>query len=266
MERTINGRPIKEVLEKLKEDIPGVIKMTTEKESNPYLDSTVLKNYFEKHVPVSNYDFNLGETQFVQLNGRACFICTGTIILYDDNGRKIVEKSYIGSNNVIIGKQSGAPIDFAMDAKNAAVSAKKGCIIQFGCGVKQLDLAKAQNKELKKKRAKENADIANQNFQEGVQYGVSSEERPKTGRTNFLLAYNSKKQIKNFPKMILVPVYCREFRNYETTLLIWKSSCKDATAVYNRIATGTEFTCDGKFEAYNNEYRIVFEGLRGKKP
>ena len=154
MERTINGRPIKEVLEKLKEDIPGVIKMTTEKESNPYLDSTVLKNYFEKHVPVSNYDFNLGETQFVQLNGRACFICTGTIILYDDNGRKIVEKSYIGSNNVIIGKQSGAPIDFAMDAKNAAVSAKKGCIIQFGCGVKQLDLAKAQNKELKKKRAK----------------------------------------------------------------------------------------------------------------
>ena len=44
MERTINGRPIKEVLEKLKEDIPGVIKMTTEKESNPNLETTVLKN------------------------------------------------------------------------------------------------------------------------------------------------------------------------------------------------------------------------------
>ena len=266
MEGTINGKPISEVLQKLKEDIPGVIKMTTERESNPYLDSTILRNFFDEHVPVSNYDFNLSDMQFVQLSGRACFVCTGTIILYDDNRRKIVEKSYVGSNKCIISKQTGAPIDLAMDAKNAAVAAKKGCISQFGCGSRQLEEAKAKNKELRNSQANTVEDVYAAQMSAEAQANELGNQKPKNGKANFLLVYNNAKQIKDFPKMMLVPVFCREYRNYETTLVVWKNTCDNITALRNRIETGTEFTCDGKFEPYNNQTRIVFEKLCGRKP
>ena len=266
MEGTIGGRPINEVLLKLKEDIPGVIKMTTERESNPYLDSTILRNYFDEHVPVSNYDFNLSDMQFIQLNGRACFVCTGTIILYDDNRHKIVEKSYVGSNKCIISKQSGAPIDLAMDAKNAAVAAKKGCISQFGCGNRQLEEAKAKNKALRNNRENTVEGVYEEQMVTEAEQKSQENQRPKFGTDNYLLVYHQAKQIKDFPKMMLVPVICREYQNYETTLVIWKNKCSDIAAVRNRIETGMEFTCDGRFEPYSNQTRIVFEKLSGRKP
>lgn len=266
MGSTINGKPVEEVIQKLKEDIPDVIKVTTDRKANPYLDAKILQNFFEEHVPVSNYDFKLSDMQFIQLHGRACFVCTGTIILYDDNKQKIVEKSFEGSQNCIISKDTGEPVDLAMDARNAGVTAKKGCITQFGCGSRQLEEAKAKNKASRDSKAGNVRDMYPAQMPGNGVGSAAIRRCPPTGKANFLLVHDGRKAIKDFQKMYLVPVLCREYGNYETTLVIWKNCCKDVTAVYNRVATDTEFTCDGKFEPYANQDRIVFEKLCGKKP
>lgn len=272
--RTINGKSINEVFQKLREDIPGVIKMTDEKKPKPYLDATVMRQFFDELIPVSNYDFTLTDVQFIQMGERACFVCTGTITVFDDAGRRIVVKSYTGSNNCIIPQETGQPKDLAMDAKNAAVSARKGCIAMFGCGERQLEQAKAQNKNRGKSqygnsstgpRTQAPAPQAAAPMQEQRQTAPASQRRqPQTGMGKFRLVYDKQQEIKNLPRMIMIPVMCRDYQNYRTTLLIWKDRHKDATSIAESLRTGNDFCCEGKFESYNNEYRIVLEKMEGR--
>lgn len=269
--QTINGTPIEEVFKKLKEDIPGIVKMTDEKEGKPkpYLDATIQRKFFEEVIPPSHYDFRLTDVQLVQLNSRACFVCTGSIVIYDDQRNKVVEKSYTGSNNCIISTRSGEPVDLAMDARNAAVSARKGCISLFGCGEKQLDMAKARSKGQGSGYA---ASVPQQGQAEKAQKSTatpaspgstSAGERPVNGMGKYRLVYNAKKQTKDFPSMVLIPVKCREYRDFETILLIWKNRFKDVNSIVNRVVSGIEFTCEGKFGSYNNDYRIELSRMDG---
>ena len=259
--RTINGKPIQEVFQKLKEDIPGVIKMTNETESKPYLDAMVMRQFFDEQIPVSNYDFTLTDVQFIQFGERSCFVCTGTITVYDDEGKKVITKSYTGSNNCIIAKSTGQAVDLAME----------GCIALFGCGERQIEQAKAKNKG----RNQYGNTSSGQRSQAPVQQNASpvqnpaastsQRKQPPTGKGNFLLVYDSSKEIKNLPRMILIPVKCREYQNYETKLLIWRDRHKDVDSIVNRIATGIGFCCEGKFESYSNDYRIVLDKMDGTR-
>lgn len=255
--RTINGKPLYEVFQKLKEDIPGVIKMTDESEPKPYLDAMLMRQFFDEQIPVLNYDFTLTDVQFVQLSERACFVCTGKITVFDDTGEKIVAKSYTGSNNCIIAKATGQPKDLAMDAKNAAVSARKGCIAMFGCGERQLEQAKARSKGRGKSQ------YGNASTWQYTQTSSSATQKgqPPTGMRKFRLVYDKQREIKDLPRMLMIPVICREYQNYKTTLLIWKDRHKDATSIAESLKKGSDFYCEGKFESYNNEYRIVLERM-----
>lgn len=262
---TINGIPIQVVFQKLKEDIPGIVKYTQERDAKPYLDATIQRRYFEELIPPVNYDFQLTDVKLVQMSSRACFVCTGTLTVYDDVGRKVVIKSYTGSNNCIVGKESGEPVDLAMDARNAAVSARKGCISLFGCGERQLEQAKEKNKgrgtyssEPASRQGTPSTSVNHQGQQQ------MNENRPPTGRGKYLLVRNERKEAKTYPTMILIPVKCREYQDYETVLLIWKNRHKDVDAIYNRIEAGAEFCCEGKFEKYNSDYRIVLERMDGR--
>ena len=264
---TINGTPIKEVFKKLKEDIPGVIKMTDKREGKPqpYLDAAIQRQFFETLIPPENYDFEMTDVQLVQMKNRACFVCTGTITVFDDQRQKVVVKSYTGSNNCIVSTTSGEAVDLAMDARTAAVYARKGCISLFGCGERQLDAAKAQSK----------GNSGGSNSQSASQQAAKTQGRtaptganpggvkPPTGAGKFRLVFNDRKQTKNYSSMVLLPVKCREYQDYETVLLIWKNRHRDVNGIVNRVETGIEFLCEGKFEAYGNEFRIVLSKMEG---
>ena len=91
MERTINGRPLREVFEKLRKDIPGVIRYTDRTEY-PYLEVNVMRNYFDELIPVSNYDFIIDEAKLYQTESSANACVVARIVLYDDAGIKVCEK------------------------------------------------------------------------------------------------------------------------------------------------------------------------------
>ena len=62
-------------------------------------------------------------------------------------------------------------------------------------------------------------------------------------------------------RMVLIPVCFtdRDHKGYKTNLLIWKSDHPDIDALQNQILSSNPFFCEGKFEQYNGNYRIVFQ-------
>ena len=291
MERTIGGAPISVVFEKLKGDIPNVLKYTDDKK--PYLDVNVMRQHFESVVPLQNYDFTVTDLKYVETStlepgekgdktqqsesfsktgNRACFTCIGTLTLYDDMGVKVVSKSHIGSCNVSFLKATGQAQDLAMDAKNAGIAAKKDCIKQFGCGDRQLEDAKASKKGNAARGTTVNQNqrpnvSATQSFS-GANAGApqaSGAVMPSTGTGRFVLSLDESRQAKNTSTMIIHPVFCREYKNYRTHLVIWKNKVtkERLMEINNMIATGCEFTVQGKFELYGNEYRVVFYKMEG---
>ena len=289
-ERTIGGIPVKEVFQKLRGEIPNVVKHTDD--GKPYLDVNIMREFFDRTVPVQNYDFTVDELKYVETSNlkpsepgdstvkmrddgkymesgnRACFTCIGTITLYDDYGNKIVSKSHIGSSNVTFLRSTGQAMDMAMDAKNAAIAARKDCIRLFGCGERQIEEAKAA------KKGNANGAMAAAIYQAHDKTGMNSNNNgagvspalmPPTGVATFRVALDSSQKIKDDKSMVLVPILCKDYRNYRTMLQIWKNrmSADKLTEIMNRISTGIEFHAHGKFELYGNKYRIVFSRLEG---
>lgn len=110
MERTINGRPLREVFEKLRKDIPGVIRYTDRTEY-PYLEVNVMRNYFDELIPVSNYDFIIDEAKLYQTESSANACVVARIVLYDDAGIKVCEKCYTGTSEAKKSKDTGELLD-----------------------------------------------------------------------------------------------------------------------------------------------------------
>lgn len=255
MERTINGRPVNEVFQALKEDIPDALKRTEDK-NQPYLDSNKVWCFFESHVPPQNYDFLVSDIRLYEYASAACFVCTGRIVIYDDNRQEIIGKSHVGSYNCMKNKD-GRVIDMAMAAKNAAVKARKNCICMFGCGVRQLEEAKGKGRS-----SGQQPDFQGSYIPNPVQTGrTESSFMPPVGIGRFLLRCSDAGRVNELPKMVIVPVICTEYKNYKTSLLIWKNNRKGIDGLVEWIKRGEVFSCNGKFEPYNNTYRIVYGSL-----
>lgn len=246
MERTIDGKALNEVFQALKEDIPDVVRHM-EDNGQPYLNIEVLRKFFEQHIPVKNYGFDVLDLQLCQYDTAACFTCIGRMTIYDDSGKMVVEKSHIGSYNCQK-TANGKVVDMAMAAKNAAIAARKNCITMFGCGERQLNLEKAKRKGRNTGNRKDPKE---------------SRHMPEVGKGDFLLQYDSQKKVVDTPKLLLVPVICLDHENYWTRLLIWKNNKPDIKKLVDWIMQGKPFSCKGKFERYNDEFRIVFENLSG---
>ena len=279
-ERTINGIPIKKVFEKLKEDIPNVIRFMDDSEGNPYLESNVMRRHFDACVPIQNYEFVVSEPEFIVHGDRACFTCIGTLTLYDDDGKKVISKSFFGGNNCIIIGSSGKARDLALDAKNAAVTVRKECIRLYGCGERQL----AEAKELhRKKKAgargnqrqqsersnpypndrRENTGTFGTQGSAQMQSNTAASVKPAIGTSTFRLAYDESGKVESGSSWVSFPVFCREHKNYRTKLHVWKNKVRNLQELQNRICTGIEFECTGKFEKYNEEFRIVYAKMEG---
>lgn len=246
--RTIGGIPIREVFQKLQENIPGVLK-ETDSRRQPYLDMEVLRQYFNRHIPIENYDFLISDVQFVQAENAACFVCVGTLTVYDDDGNRVISKSYIGSSDCPRRSDTKEFLDFAMSAKNAAVNARKNCIALYGCGKAQLENAKAGKKR------------------KGGTSGAPSGQRgtrPAYGNASFPVVLDPGRESRMLPSMSIIPVKLPQHGNFETYLLIWRQNFKNPDAIIAQIQKEQEFTCWGKFESVAGNHRIVFKAFERK--
>lgn len=255
--RTIGGKTIEEVFRKLREEIPGAIRYTEGKDQ-PYLDMETLRKHFDSHIPVQNYDFCVSDMQYVIAEKATCYVCTASITVYDDDGQKVVTKSCSGAADCSRSKTTGEIIDLAMASKTATVNARKGCMELFGCGKEQLEHAKAA-----KKAEKKNGSAGNQSrTSTDRKSNREKANRPQFGTGTFWLSYTNG-PIKNWPKMILIPVKFLEFQNCETVLLIWKNKFSNCESIVDFIRNVPRFQCNGKFEPYgDNMNRILFESFQ----
>lgn len=268
MARTIGGMPVNEVFAKLKGEIPNVVCYNDKGE--PYLHVNTMRNFFDSCVPIQNYDFSVTDVRLETVGSRMCFTCTGTITVYDDEGSKVVSKSYTGSNNCIIQTSNQEAKDLAMDAKNAAVDARKGCIRLFGCGEAQIEQAKA---EAKAKKGRGSA--GKQQYSQGAagQQGSVRQTNPPvqgqsgtvppTGNRKFRIYCTDPAGVRDANQYYLIPVAFADYGHFRTNLLVWKNKIKPGTTdeLLGRMKSINVFICSGKFEVYANEYRLVYNRI-----
>lgn len=268
MERTINGRPLQEVFEKLRRDIPGVIHHT-ERTEYPYLEVNVMRSYFDEYVPVSNYDFIIEDAKLYQTESSASACVVAKIILYDDAGVKVCEKSYTGTSEAKKSRDTGELLDIPGTITNATVDARKNCIRLFGCGERQIVEAIRQKKEQSSRRNSWNYATPMQGSDQKKENEKETEvstyrQLPREGGLEYgsiavRVAYEKSKKISNYTKFVLVPVTLTDFKK-STSLVIWKDRHADAEEVARmlRDAVGAK-VCAGVYEPYNNGTRLIFD-------
>lgn len=275
MERTINGRPLREVFEKLRKDIPGVIRYTDRTEY-PYLEVNVMRNYFDELIPVSNYDFIIDEAKLYQTEASANACVVARIVLYDDAGIKVCEKCYTGTSEAKKSKDTGELLDIPGTITNATVDARKNCIRLFGCGERQIVEAIQQRKESEaaKKKGYNDSRLAyrneadtkktNTNGQRSGKETNAFKRLPQEGNLEYgniavRISYEKGKRISNYAKFFLVPVTLPDFRK-TTSLVIWKDRHVNAEEVARSLESASRaVVCAGVYESYNNGTRFVFD-------
>ena len=268
MERTIGGIPVNEVFTKLKGEIPGAVRYNDKNE--PYLHVNTMRSFFDSCIPIQNYDFSVTDVKLESVGSRMCFTCTGTITVYDDEGKKVVSKSYTGSNNCIIQTTNHEAKDLAMDAKNAAVDARKGCIRLFGCGESQIEKAKAEAKAKKGRGStgqqqyqQSSAGQQGNKRQSDTSVQGQSGAIPPTGNGRFRIYCTDPAGIRDTNQYYLIPVAFVDYAHFRSSLLVWKNKIKPGTAeeLIGRMRSTSVFVCSGKFEVYANEYRLVYNRI-----
>ncbi len=261
MERTINGKPIREVFEKLRRDIPNVIKFTDNKDY-PYLEVGVMRNYFDECISISNYDFIIDNVHLYQTASEARACVVARIVLHDDAGNKICEKSYTGTSEAKKSRETGELLDIPGTITNATVDARKNCIRLFGCGERQLSEAMRQKKQRssgygagsgrveRKPAVKENKEAYRRLPQEGML---------EYGNIAVRVVFDRNRRTNKYDKFFIMPVILSDFRK-ETSLIIWKDKHANAEEVVQFLENASRaVTCAGTYEEYRNGTRLVFD-------
>lgn len=142
MERTINGEPLKEVLEELKKPLDLVGK---DYEGNFYLPKDLVDEKLDEILGL-NYDFEIiGEPKLIIEGSKKFFVGAGKMTIKDDDGRIVAVRTAGGSSQVIFKKNSTEPKDIGNDFQSCISSIKKKCAKEFGLGrYLSLDISKAK--------------------------------------------------------------------------------------------------------------------------
>lgn len=251
-ERTINGKSIEQVFRELSEPIPGVVKKN--ESGQPYLNINTMIPAFDRLIPPKNYDMTCTEPQLHVIEGKYFFTSVVTITVYDDDGNKVVTKSYIGANDLIV-KKTGELKNPAMDAKNAAVDGRKACMRWLGCGARQMDAALAESKP-----KKTDWESSEQSSSYSSAQPAQTQSGPKEGNGVFKIVCRDFSKAKNFNNRAVFPVVLPQMGNYKTEFLIWKDKVteQELDDLISRLRAGQELTVRGKYESYKGNFRISF--------
>lgn len=136
MNRTINGKELCTIMEELSASFAE-----DQFKVNPagfnYLPFEVYLERLDNVVGNLNYDFEISQTTWVQIEDKYHISTVGKITLRDDLGEVVTVKSATGDADVIM-KKTGEVVKPGNDAKTAAHDAFKGCCRMLGVGDEQL--------------------------------------------------------------------------------------------------------------------------------
>lgn len=279
-QRTIGGRKISEVFRLLTEEIPGIVQYM-DGTKYPYLDVDEVTVRFESIVPKENYTFEVSDLSFFEVSKKEnpsdkkskallqtyhgyAFSCIGKLTIYDDDGQFVTLRAMTGSSNCEWSRNN--VMDLSTDIKCAHVDARKNCMVALGVGERQLNEEKKRRKNgygnpQGDKRNTGGGVSSPQNSSPTGDKGQPQGDMPQTGRGRFRVYLDRSAGGGSFEgKMYLMPVVMMDYNNYKTKILVWKNN-KQAEQVINTLESSNVLVCDGKFEQYGGNYRIVFEGV-----
>lgn len=151
MARTINGKPVDEVMKALLEPLPErELEYKYENQNFPYFPYDSYINRLNSTVGVLNYDYLCGESKLEFINGSPFLRKTGTLIIYDDE-RKVVKMTKAGAGHaVIVANDSGNVTNFNNDENRLDRNL-------LGNLLKTLDIGRAQLSEIREKKSGKNS-------------------------------------------------------------------------------------------------------------
>lgn len=210
--RTINGKPLKQVMAELSAEFPATEVSSTNYDYS-YIDIERMRNRMDEVVGVENYDFVINASHFVPVGDKIESCCVATITIRDDNGCAVCSKSGIGGTNVKESTENGTVIKASLDAKSAVSDAFKSCCRQLGIGDRQLRSdRKEKNKSKNKKSGSASYKSKDQYQQNGkAQSDSSSEERMQIvlqgGFYSFKSGYKAKGVVKSTGESVVLVLW-----------------------------------------------------------
>lgn len=153
MERTINGKTIRQVLQELAEPLPKEAVKKNE-QGFPYVSVDTYRERMDKVVGVLNYDFVISHLETTEYNGKGLITCVGTLTIRDDNGNSVASKSSSGGTSIIVRNSDGQVVKASNDAKTATQDAFKSCCRMFGIADGQIREERGKQKKNEGKDSK----------------------------------------------------------------------------------------------------------------
>ena len=134
-ERTINGKPVSQIVEELATPFPEVKYNTY---GFPYVEYETYKERMDMVVGVFNYDYVLSEKSFTKVGEKSHISVIGTLTIHDDVGNVIVTKSAVGGADIILSSGTKEAVKIGNDEKTASHDAFKSCCRMLGVADKQI--------------------------------------------------------------------------------------------------------------------------------
>lgn len=176
MGRTINGKPIQEIVEELLKPFQ-TNDFKLDRNDHYYLPSEKFRQRMNEVIGVMNYDFITSEPQVMVIGTRPQIYLSGSLIIRDDDGNQVVKKSACGGSPIIMINQTKEAAAVKNDMESASQDVFKRCCKAFG-------IAEAQLKQLRKENpVNDNNTISNEN-KELLLYRVTLRESFSTLGSN----------------------------------------------------------------------------------
>lgn len=145
MGRTINGKPLEQVMGELLEEFPSEV-VKENQAGYAYIPYEYYQERLNRVVGPLAYDFIIGQTSWIDFGGKFHVSCIGTLSLRDDDGNIVAKKSATGDADVIYRNSDGVAVKPGNDAKTASHDAFKSCCRMLGIGDAQLRAARKNKK------------------------------------------------------------------------------------------------------------------------
>lgn len=137
VQRTINGKPLQEVLKELTKPFK-----TDDFMLNPfgyyYLPVEKFRKRIDEVVGIFNYDFTTSEPKITIVGTRPHISLMGSITIRDDNGNPVTTKSTCGGAMVTMVNETNEAASLKNDLNSAAIDVFKRCCKSLGMAETQL--------------------------------------------------------------------------------------------------------------------------------
>lgn len=137
MERTINGKELRKVLEDLQTPFEEN-KFKTDPYGNKYLPLEILKEKLNDVVGIFNYDFEISSPVITVIGTRPHVSLKGSLTIRDDMGNIVTSKHAPGGAPIVVSNTTQEAVAFKNDQETAASDAFKRCCKLLGMAGSQL--------------------------------------------------------------------------------------------------------------------------------